>query len=228
MNTLDFCYLLRVADDPPPVPASGSLNIDNRQVAYALRLPGDLPEPGGTDFTPPTNPQTWQNNARTRAVSLATLWQRLECGEATASIGHAHPNAATASVMLYRSLFDYEQVQQQAVELAEVGVLIATSQLVSSVAAIVDAVASALHAGADTAKIGNVTGVPAAILMAAAAALQVPLAIISMASAVETQQMAEQRFVFVKGLRASAHTLAQGILNNAIAADAQGLYRGQW
>ncbi|GHU13383.1 prepilin-type N-terminal cleavage/methylation domain-containing protein [Betaproteobacteria bacterium] len=220
VNTLDFCWTLRVAEDPPPADASSNLNINGTQIAYALRLPGELPDSGGTGFTPPA-----AHNA-SRAVSLATLWQRLECGEASASIGHAHPNVATASVMFYRSLFDYEQVQRQAVALAEVNVQIATSQVISAAAGIIDAVSSIAHAVGDTALATNFASVAAAVLQTANAALQMPLAVISLNSAVAAQKFADQRLHFVMNLRDTAHPLAQQILNNATRADAQGLYSG--
>jgi prepilin-type N-terminal cleavage/methylation domain-containing protein len=214
-NSLDFCAMLRVAEDPPPDPATGHLNIDGRQLAYALALAEDAPGAAAAAFNPPT---------RSRAVSPSALWHRLECGEAIASIGHAHPNAATAALMLYRGLFDYEQVQQQAVELAETQVLIATSQVLSASAAIIDAVSASLHAAADVLKFGNALSVPAAVLMVGAAAVQAPLAGIGMASAVSARDMAEQRLVFLRRLRETAGELAEKVMLNAVAADERGVY----
>jgi type II secretory pathway pseudopilin PulG len=228
-NTLDFCAMLRIADDPPPDPSTANMNINGKQIAYALRLPGSLPEPAA-DFTSPANPQNWQNNASTRVVSLATLWQRMECSGSLAAAGHAHPNAATASVMLYRGIFDIEQILQQTVELREVDVLMSQAAVTSASASVAEAIAASLHAAGDVAKTFGVAAawaIAAAIVASVSAALELTLAGIGLDSAFEARDIAKQRYHFIQGLRASMKTLTQSITSNALNADARGVYLNQ-
>ncbi len=243
-NGLDFCWALRVAEDPSP-DASGIrnhvhvlINGQPRQIAYALALPGTLDMSGdnnlfdGTQttalsFDPPQQDQNYENDDRTRAISLGTLWNRLECGEAMASIGHAHPNAATAAVMLYRGLYDMEQVLEQALALAEAQRDIAVAGILNAVGAILDAAAAVSHAVADVALYGLGTSVAAAVAMVAAAATVIAPAIMSLVQAVEVVGMAEQRYVYSQVLRASAKNFAEQLLDDVETADGKGLYIGK-
>ena len=243
-NGLDFCWALRVAEDPPP--DAGSIrnhihvliNGQPRQVAYALALPGALDMSGdnnlfdGTQttalsFDPPQQGQNYENDDRTRAVSLGALWNRLECGEAIASIGHAHPNAATAAVMLYRGLYDMEQVLEQALALAEAQRDIAVAGVLNAVGAIIDAAAAVSHTVADVALEGLGTSVAAAVVMVAAAATVIAPAIMSLVQAVEVVGMAEQRYEYSQVLRASAKNFAEQLLGDVETADGKGLYIGK-
>ncbi|MDR1660809.1 MAG: hypothetical protein LBR95_00015, partial [Azoarcus sp.] len=139
-NGIDFCQALRVAEDPAPTDVTSHVHTTAggtpRQVAYALALPGALDASGDNDlfdttagpaFGLPQGGQTYLNDDRVRAVSPGVLWTRLGCGVAVAAIGHAQPHAATAAAMLYVSLYDYEQVLEQANNLAGANVTIAAS-----------------------------------------------------------------------------------------------------
>ncbi len=246
-NGLDFCYTLRIADALRPDEAT----IKNhhvhvvlpdgtaRQVAYAMALPGALDTSGtggmldgsqesALAFDSPQRARTFDNDDRVRAVSLGTLWQRLECGEAIASIGHSHPNAATAAIMLYRGLFDEQQVLEQAVELAKAQVVIASAGILSAVGAIIDAVAAASHAVADVALEGNAASVAAAVVMAVAAAAVLPPAIVALVQATEVLGMAQMRYDYVKDfLGPTSKRLAGTMLLHVKQADAMGLYQGK-
>ncbi|MDR0440091.1 MAG: hypothetical protein LBI59_03800 [Candidatus Accumulibacter sp.] len=243
LNGIDFCQTLRVAEDPAPVDAIGHVHTTAggvpRQVAYALALPGaqdasgdNVPFDGSQTlplaFDPPQGGQTHLYDDRIRAVSPGVLWNRLGCGEAVAAIGHAQPNAATAAAMLYLGLYDYEQVLEQALELANANVTIAVSGVVGAVGSIMDAVSAGLHAAGDSAKTAGglaTTSIGAAVLMAAAAATVTTMAALSLTTAVEVRNMTDQRYQFLKELRASAKGFAEGIGANVPTADAKGLYQ---
>jgi type II secretory pathway pseudopilin PulG len=244
VNGIDFCQALRVAEDPVPttgitdhvhVTAGGAA----RQVAYALALPGALDASGdnapfdgtlGLAFDPPQGAQTHSNDDRIRAVSPGVLWNRLGCGEAVAAIGHAQPNAATAAAMLYLALYDYEQVLEQALKLAEANITIASSGVVGAVGSIIDTVSAGLHAAGDTAKTAGglaPTSIGAAVLMGVAAATVTVSAALSLTTAVEVRDMTKQRYEFLMVLRASAKPFAEEVATHVSTADAKGLYLGQ-
>ncbi|MDR1530164.1 MAG: hypothetical protein LBS40_07215 [Burkholderiales bacterium] len=244
-NALDFCYALRVAEDPPPAEEEIKNHVHvldavgtARQVAYALALPGALDMSGDNDlfdgaqttalaFNTPQQAQTNLNDDRIRAVSLGTLWDRLKCGEAMAAIGHAQPNAATAAVMLYRILFDYEQVLEQAYELAQAQYEIATAGILAMVAGIVSASASISNAVGDVALEGNVASAVAAAAQMVAALIAIAPTINAMEQAAEYQNMAKQRYLYSQILRASAKPLAETLLKHVRENDAKGLYFGK-
>ncbi|MDR0771389.1 MAG: hypothetical protein LBE75_09415 [Burkholderiales bacterium] len=245
-NGLDFCWALRVAEDPLPGNDAISQNVhvlvngQPRQVAYALALPGALnmdddnnlfdgAQVSALAFNAPQQAQTYLNDDRVRAVSPGVLWDRHKCGEAMASIGHAQANTATAAVILYHGLYDYEQVLEQSVALASSQITIASAGVVSAVAMIIDAVAGAFHAAGDMAKLFGVAAwsIAAAVLMAASAAITMPVAILALVSAVEIWRMTEQRYHFVMGLRGSAKGFAEELLLHVKTADERGLYMGR-
>jgi hypothetical protein len=245
-NGIDFCQTLRVAEDPAPADVTGRVHVmaggAARQVAYALALPGALDASGdnapfdgwqqtsGPVFDPPQGGQTHLNDDRIRAVSLGVLWNRLGCGEAVAAIGHAQPNAATAAAMLYMSLYDYEQVLEQALKLAEANITIASSGVVGAVGSIIDAVSAGFHAAGDTAKSAGglaPTSSGAAVLMGVAAGTVTVSAALALTTAVEVRDMTQQRYDFLMVLRASAKFFADGVAAHVSTADAKGLYLGQ-
>ncbi|MDR2452837.1 MAG: hypothetical protein LBE85_13990 [Candidatus Accumulibacter sp.] len=241
-NGLDLCQALRVAEDPAPTDVTGHVHVTAggapRQVAYALALPGArdasgdnalFDGPAGLAFDPPRGGQTDRNDDRVRAVSPGVLWNRLGCGEAIAAIGHAQPNAATAAAMLYVSLYDYEQVLEQALALADANVTVAVSGVLGAVGSIMDAVSAGLHAAGDSAKIAVLAGtsIAAAVLMSVTAAGITPIAIMTLVSAVEVRDMTDQRYQFLQNLRASAEPFAEGVAAGVLVADQKGLYLGQ-
>ncbi len=244
-NALDFCYALRVAEDPAPAEADVKdhvhvLDADGaaRQVAYALALPGALDmnndnnlfdgaQTTSLSFDAPQRAQTNVNDDRVRAVALGTLWDRLKCGEAMAAIGHAQPNAATAAVMLYRILFDYEQVLEQAYKLAQAQYEIAVAGIVAMVAGIVSASASISNAVGDVALEGNVASAVAAAAQMVAALVGIAPAINAMTQAAEYQNMAKQRYLYSQILRASAKPLAEALLAHVRLVDEKGPYFGK-
>jgi prepilin-type N-terminal cleavage/methylation domain-containing protein len=241
-NGIDFCYALRVAEDPSPDAGVTSANVHTnaggapRQLAYALALPGvlDANDSGSLFDTPPppefgasTAATTWLNDDRVRVVGPGVLWNRLGCGEAISAIGHAQPNAATAAAMLYQALYDYEQVLEQAVELAEANVLIATAGVIGAVASQMDVVSAGLHVAGDTAKSGvGAAGITAVVLMEVSVAAMFAIAIPTLVMAVESRDMAKQRYEFLKRLRASAKPFAETLASHVAPTDARGLYCG--
>jgi hypothetical protein len=247
INGLDFCWALRVAEDPVPDNSVISQNVhvvvdghQPRQIAYALALPGALDMSGDNNpfdgaqtttlsFNTPQQGQTYLNDDRVRAASPGVLWDRLKCGEAIASIGHAQANTATAAVILYQGLYDYEQVLEQSVALASAQITIAAAGVVSAVAMIIDAAAGGLHAAGDMAKTFGVAGwsIAAAVLMVAAAATTMPIAILKLVSAIEVWRMAQQRYYFAMGLRNTARSFAEELLLHVQVADGKGLYMGE-
>lgn len=243
-NALDFCYALRTAEDPPPAETDIKNHVHvlvdgtARQVAYALALPGALDMSGNNNlfdgvqhtslsFNAPQQAQTNVNDDRIRAVSLGVLWDRLECGEAIAAIGHAQPNAATSAVMLYRVLFDYEQILEQAYLLAQAQYDIAAAGILAMVAGIVSASASISNAVGDVALEGNVASAVAAAAQMVAALMAIAPAINAMEQAAEYQNMAKQRYLYSQILRASAKPLAESLLKHVRENDERGLYLGK-
>ncbi|MDR1274916.1 MAG: type II secretion system GspH family protein [Candidatus Accumulibacter sp.] len=244
-NGIDFCYALRVAEDPSPDAGVTSANVHTnvngspRQLAYALALPGvlDANDAGGLFDTPlppefgaSTAATTWLNDDRVRVVGPGVLWNRLGCGEAVSAIGHAQPNAATAAVMLYQALYDYEQVLEQALELANANITMASSGVVGAVGSIIDAVSAGLHAAGDSAKSAGglaASSIGAAVLMGVAAAVVTVSAALALTTAVEVRNMTDQRYQFLQGLRDTAKGFAERLASNVATADAKGLYLGR-
>jgi hypothetical protein len=132
--------------------------------------------------------------------------------------------------MLYLALYDYEQVLQQALKLAEANVTIASSGVVGAVGSIIDAVSAGLHAAGDSAKTAGglaASSIGAAVLMGVAAATVTVVAALALTSAVEVKNMTDQRYQFLKGLRDSAKDFAEKVADHVSTADAKGLYLGQ-
>jgi preprotein translocase subunit YajC len=254
-NGIDFCQALRVSEDPAPVPAEVGAYAHiatptgpaARQIAYALALPGALDVDGNGNlfdgaqtseraFDPPQGAKTHLNDDRVRAVGLGVLWNRLGCGEAIAAVGHAQPNAATAAVMLYRGLYDYEQVLEQAVELAKANEIVAASGILGGVGAVMDATSATLYAAGDAAKTpAGAASVVAVALVVASATTTMALAVETMDIATETLNMAKRRYEFIKQLTASARndfaldngTGKGSVTQRVVDHDAKGLYQGK-
>jgi type II secretory pathway pseudopilin PulG len=237
-KTLDFCWALRVAEDPLPANAGTYVHMKvgaaARQIAYGIALPSALGN--DVDNPLPSNPREFAApqglaEARVRAVTPGALWDRLRCGEALAAIGHAQPNAATAAVMLYRGLFDFEQVQEQNYEVSKAQFLTAISSLLSATSKVMGAVSSGTKAGAmalsgdpeSVAKVGAevAKAVQGGIISAALMAVAVPNLVVSL----NKREMAGARYHHIQGFRNSARSFAESLLNHVRLADQRGLYQ---
>jgi type II secretory pathway pseudopilin PulG len=233
-NTLDFCWALRVAENLPPVEVASNVHMtvaggETRQIAYGLALPGALDKSANAASLAFAFPRNLSAES-VRAVTPGVLWARLECGEAMASIEHAHPNAATAAVVLYQGFFDFEQILEQAYmletqkkRLMEANYFNAMlGKPISATAGILKLTGKAIGgnpvAGAAIAK---------AILSSTLAATGGLLAQANKIMTEESFGMAKQRYYFVKGLRMSARYFAEELLHHARIADQNGLYRGK-
>jgi prepilin-type N-terminal cleavage/methylation domain-containing protein len=240
-NGLDFCFRLRVAEDPLPaadviadhvhVATPGTTTAGRRQVAYALALPGAL-EMGAPDVSNRVfeSGGTHSGDARVRAVTPGALWKRLECGEAMAAIGHAQPNLATAAVMLYRGLFDFEQSLAEARHLADVQLDMAEfSQVNASVklgaggTASILKITGALIAG----KADQGVAVGKAIYSMSVATTALGGAQASKESAARSLEMATARYEFAQKLRKEMKPFSERLLHQARVADRRGLYLGR-
>jgi type II secretory pathway pseudopilin PulG len=236
-DTLDFCWALRVAEDSLPANAGAHVHMRTggaaRQIAYGIALPGI---PGNVvDNPPPSDPREFTApqglaEARVRAVTSGALWDRLRCGEAMAAIGHAQPDAATAAVMLYRGLFDFEQVLEQSHIVSQRQFELAISSVLSAASKVTGAIATGLKAAAMylgspddifKAPVETTKAVTAGIVSAALTTVAVPNLIVSY----NKREMAGQRYHHVQGFRASARLFAQELLNHVRRADRWGLYR---
>ena len=230
-NGLDFCFRLRVAEDPLPdvtrhvrvVAPGGSAT---RQIAYALALPGAQEEGAPNVF----DPVFQAGNARIRAVTPGALWKRLECGEAMASIGHAQANLATAAVMLYRGLFDFEQSLEQAKYLSQEQSKMADFSLTNAT----------VKAGAGgTASLLKITGALIAGKAEQGVALAKAIYSISVSStaalgadaskesSARSLEMASNRYDFARQLRGAMKTFSEQLLHQARVADSRGLVQGK-
>lgn len=236
-DTLDFCWALRVAEDPLPANAGAHVHMRvggaARQIAYGIALPGILGNV--VDNPPPSDPREFTApqglaEARVRAVTSGALWDRLRCGEAMAAIGHAQPDAATAAVMLYRGLFDFEQVLEQSYIVSQRQFELAISSVLSAASKVSGAIATGLKAGAmylgSPDDIGKAPGettkaVTAGLVSAALTTVAIPNLIVSY----NKREMAGQRYHHVQGFRSSARLFAQNLLNHVRRADQRGLYQ---
>ena len=229
-NGLDFCFRLRVAEDPLPditrhvrvvVPGGAT-----RQIAYALALPGARAA-GAPNVL---DPVFQAGDAHIRTVTPGALWKRLECGEAMASIGHAQPNLATAAVMLYRGLFDFEQSLEQARYLSQEQSKMADFSLTNAT----------VKAGAGgTASLLKITGALIAGKAEQGVALAKAIYSISVAStaalgaqaskesSARSLEMASARYDFARQLRGAMKTFSEQLLHQARVADSRGLVQGK-
>ena len=252
-DALDFCWALRVVEDedtrtPEEVGQLVHMLDRNggnpRQIAYGLALPADPayaidhPPPADPAFQAPDN----FSEERVRAVTPGMLWHRLSCGEAMASIGHAQPNAATAAVILYRGLFDYEQALEQSYALEKgkflgsIGSLVTagTKSIFYPIAETEKAAGKALAAlpmdggvlsDADLKKLADVVTITGKLIATEALAIsQTAVAALKVRMSYEKREMAGQRYTFAQGLRATAKSFAEQLLKNTRFADKQGVY----
>ena len=240
-NGIDFCQTLRVAEDPKP--ASDVANHAHvqqngpRQIAYALALPGARDANGDGDlfdgpalpgFDSPQKAPTHNNDDRVRAVSPGVLWNRLGCGEILAASGHAQPNAATAAAMLYRSLFDYEQLLTQGSDIAQANLDLTLSALISAVASRQEANSAAEHATGDLARDPTrLPAVQAAATMKAAAAMTEQFSYHALLLAYQARLASQQGQTQLEAMRSSAKSFAEEIATRVQDADQKGLYLGR-
>jgi type II secretory pathway pseudopilin PulG len=245
-NTLDFCWSLRVAEDPLPDEVNKHVHMETaggkRQIAYGIALPAAQ---NALDNPPPASPLTFTppydlDDDRVRAVTPGALWSRLKCGEAMASIGHAQPNATTAAVMIYRALFDYEQIVEQSKVMEEAQFLSSVGSVVNNGAKIVFGIpadgfkAAGKYSASVPPEVPDGEAKPAmgiaytvkAATTGAISASALALAITKLVQSYEKREMIRQRYVFIRGLRSTAQEFAQQLLDHTWLADEQGLYSG--
>jgi prepilin-type N-terminal cleavage/methylation domain-containing protein len=234
INNLDFCHTLRNA---AALSSGGSslLHVPgpdgNQPIAYALASPG--PDGAfaagtldGTAVRPGAAARVFGNDDRVRVVAPEQVWDRLHCGEALASAGHANPNAASAAAILAQAALDMIQLADIQLQIADLNVRLAEASVITAAGNVAAAAAKLSLAVAQVILSGGTLSpllVTGAILVAvkAAAAITAGVALYFVGT---VKQTAEEAKAAAVALEPSIRALAVRLRANAEAADAAGLY----
>lgn len=245
VNGIDFCHALRtVSSSPADVNAfnirdAGGLFLKN--VAYALALPGardadgdgnpfDASNVTADSFAAPAQPVSAIYDDVVQSVDFGQLFDRLSCAGTLAAADHAHFNAASAAALTHAGFVNYKSQLQLAAEIASANNLLAiaavataTADLGAATAGISFAVAEALlsdgiTAGLVAVSIFDETVAASALVLAMYCELdQTYGALAGWTGAIQSVNDFQAMLVESADLEIS-------IRNNAIAADAAGLF----
>lgn len=241
VNGVDFCHALRLAGTSAA--DAGALTIRDaggtpiRNVAYALALPGSRDADGDGNlfdagnatagsFAAPGQPVSAAYDDVVQAIDFGQLFDRLSCAGAFSAADHAHFNAATAAALAHAGFVNYKSQLQLAEELAFVNFLLATSAVISAHSSLLAATAAVSFATAD-----SLLSAGALSFELVMAATDLVLAIAAEAGAIvvwgfalDGWKGAIQTVIDFQPLLDDSASLEIAIRNNAIAADAAGLY----
>jgi prepilin-type N-terminal cleavage/methylation domain-containing protein len=240
-NGIDFCDALLVAGGRAPTTTALSIRNDGgaliKNVAYALALPGGRDADGDGNpfdgantiadaFAASTQPISATYDDMVLAVDFGQLFDRIACSGTLAAASHAHPNANFAEAIVYRAGLDYKVQLQLADDMADAMVASSAAAVATAAGGAATAAANVLIAAAE-ATLSK--GTASALIGFAAAAVAVSAAAITTASvraalATEAKALADQKIVEFAVILADELTLSTSIYNNAVAADAAGLY----
>lgn len=242
-NGLDFCQALHNASNTNGDAANlhtgtgavvknyayllHDLGLEDADLNNALSDGSNTLTASDLNFTPTTQVANALNDDKVYVKSFDQLWDDLDCGSVISSIGHAHPNTATATAIMNQGLADY-LVQ------VELGVLVAEADVAAAVAGIL-AGTSATAAAAATIPVAtslsiNTAGAAAptaglSIAAVAAAAAGVVTAAIVTAAADTNLTSAKALVTDVNTRITAINALNTSVYANAIAADAAGIYQ---
>lgn len=241
-NGIDLCRGLQVAGAASTNTAALAIRdtsgTTQRNVAYALALPGLLDRDGdgelfdatngvaSTAFSAPAQAVDANYDDRVLAVDFGQLFDRLSCATVLSPAGHAHFNALTATALGHAGFINYKTQLQLAEEMAFVNVTLATAAVVAAQAGVLSSAASLMFATADAmvtagALTGEVAMAVIDVALAAAALIETQivwqLAVDDWAGAIETT-------IDFESLLTEIVALEDSVRENAVAADAAGLY----
>ncbi len=245
-NLLDFCYALNLAG----VTTTGAVEADRlgivdhesgvrRNVAFALAAPGMLDADlsgsrfdghqatasnASPTFDSPMRPRHHDYDDRVRAVAFEGMFSQLQCGQALATIGHSHFNAAIAAAVMHQGIVDYEEQLKIKAMLASAGVASATAGVMSATGGLANGVANVANA---TAAAILSYGTASALLAPAIASVVTNTAAVvtsvgTLAAAIAAKIEADRRVTDVAPLVTRSESQADTIEANARAGDASG------
>jgi len=249
LNTIDFCTALNTMSSTI-TPASTnylytSNGSDNRNIAFAIALPGMLDADGALDassaaslfdglhatqsstnpgFESPTRPQSNTYDDKVVAMTSQTLFATLSCGMGVSAAAHAHFNAASAAQIMRQGMYDYSFLLSLSAKMAGAGIAGATATIAGATSGVATATSSLALAVAQT--LLSYGSVSALIVLSTAAvvinAATLVAALASMATAIAAKVIADQLVNDFGAVVLRAETLALSIEANARAADASG------
>lgn len=240
VNGIDFCHALRLAGALPGgvTSLSTALNIRAadaaliKNVAYALSLPGVGSDPAvnmnavANSFASPAQPVSVAYRDTVLAVDFGQLFDRMSCGAVLAAAGHAHPNAASASAIMYGAMLDYKVQLDLELEIAEVGVLSAGAGVASAAAGLLSGASEVLTGSSLT--LSTLGAMAPSIGLAAAGIALSTAGIVSagfaLDSAMTSRDNAKALVAEFPPTVSAGSALATTVRANAVAADAAGLY----
>jgi len=245
-NALDMCKALHSAglstvDTNRLFTGSGT---DARNVAWVLLDPGagdadgdgnllDGANATGTGFERADRAMDAAYDDQVVSMSFVSLWAKLGCAAVFSAVGHGQANAALTAVVMLKSLQDYATQLDIANDLAGADVAAATAGQLSAIAGLAGASADVAIGTAEA--LESQGGLTAAIGLAAAAVVASTAATVAAAAALASAIAAKvitqsQLNDFNNGIAGKspmvtqATTLSVSIRQNAVNADAAGLY----
>ena len=238
VNGLDLCWALRTAQDAPANPAylhvtrpdAPTSLADN--VAYAVALPAPGERFGGRQatstpaFDSPRRRSGVGYSDRVLAVGLDQLWTRMRCGDNVAPAAHAHFNTAASIALIHTSLKDYKSQLAISKQMADANVENGGAAMAGALAGL----SSAGGGMADTISEGLAsTGVTSyrialAVVSIAAAVGALATAGFMLDASIDARDEAGTVLKDVDPLIDDAALLEPLVLENAKAADAEGIY----
>lgn len=241
INGIDFCHAVRLlgtrAANANALHVRDAGATFNSNVAYALALPGARDADGDGNpfdgsnvtagsFSAPGQVVSANYDDVVQAVGFGQLFDRLSCAGVLSAADHAHFNAATAAALAHADFVNYKSQLQLAAEIASANHLLAAAAILTATA---DAEAATAGISFAIAEALLTSGITAAVVAVAIFDETVALAAVAAAVAGEIiafldwQGAIEAVNDFQPMLEESA-ALEISVRNNAIAADAAGLY----
>ena len=250
-NGLDFCHALSngssTSNDSTYLHTGSGASLEH--VAYLIHDSGlsDADNVNGvfdgnntstaTDlgFDQPSNITGHSNDDYVYVKSFNQLWSDLECSSVISSVGHAHPNTASASAIMNQALADYKVQAELALDVAEADIAAAAAAILSGASGTASAAATIPIATSESINTAGAAAPTAALSVAAvaAAAASVVTASIVTVLAADNRDRAEEIITgadgdfeeSVNGLLSDINGLNSSVYNNAVNADAAGLYQ---
>lgn len=242
-NGLDLCQALsngsRTSDDSTYLHTGTGATL--KHVAYLIHDSGlsdadnlnglfdgsNTPTATDLGFDAPTNIANHTNDDYVYVKSFNQLWSDLDCSSVVSSVGHAHPNTASASAIMNQALADYKVQAELAADVASADVAAAAASILSGVSATASAAATipvATSESINTAGAASFTvGLSIAATVAAGVATVTAAVVTGVAAA--NKSRLDGLVVEVGAKVLEINNLNFSIYANALAADNAGLYQ---
>jgi len=178
-------------------------------------------------FDQPSNITGHSNDDYVYVKSFNQLWSDLDCSSVISSVGHAHPNTASASAIMNQALADYKVQAELAADVAGADIAAAAAAILSGASGTASAAATIPIATSESINTAGAAAATAPLSVAAvvAAAASVVTASVVTGMAAANKIGADQLVVDVNAKLIEINTLNASIYSNVLLADDAGIYQ---